>query len=213
MKIISVHCPKAGGTALCNALSSAFGSSFETDYSEDPADPRSPRNLDPDSYFSRNRTVNEHVFCLHGHFHPGQFDLSNVFLFTVLRYPVENIISIYSFWKQLPSQGQPLHDYFVSRRLNVFETARLPLLRFLYSKTYFGSFDMSRFDLIGRHDARQEALQRLGRVAGLTIESSVQANTTAPTDERDELLANPSCLRQLEDILREDIRFYERVCT
>jgi hypothetical protein len=47
MKIISVHAPKAGGTSISSALSNAFGPEFAMDYSEDPADPRSPRNIDP----------------------------------------------------------------------------------------------------------------------------------------------------------------------
>src|SRR5437868_9585637 len=152
MKIISVHAPKAGGTSISHILASAFASAFLTDYAEDPADPRSPRNIDPDSYFSRKRVLPDGVRCLHGHFHPGQFDLSDdVFLFTLLRHPLDNIISIYFFWKTLSSQGQPLHDYFSSRQLDILDMARLPLLRHLYSRTYFGSFDMSRFNLIGCH--------------------------------------------------------------
>jgi hypothetical protein len=79
----------------------------------------------------------EGIRCLHGHFHPAQFDLTDVFLFTLLRHSLENIVSIYSYWKELPSQGQPLHDYFLSRELDIFEmanfaAAQAPLLTDLF---------------------------------------------------------------------------------
>ena len=210
MKIISVHAPKAGGTSISSALSNAFGPEFATDYSEDPADPRSPRNIDPDVYFSRRRVLPEGIRCLHGHFHPAQFDLTGVFLFTLLRHPLENIVSIYFYWKELPSQGQPLHDYFLSRELSIFEMANLPLLRRLYSQTYFGAFEMSRFDLIGRHDMRDEALGELGSATGVEIDTSLRVNVTSPSAEREALLADAAQMRRLSDILADDIRFYER---
>lgn len=152
------------------------------------------------------------IRCLHGHFHPGQFNLEHTFLFTLLRHPVDNIVSIYFFWKALPPQGQPLHDYFLTRSLDILAMARLPLLRHLYSRTYFGRFDMGRFDLVGRHEDRATALKTLSQVAGVPIDSSVSVNVTSATAERKELLANRSRMQQLHDILEEDIRFYEKYC-
>lgn len=142
----------------------------------------------------------------------GQFDLTGTFLFTLLRNPLENIVSIYFFWKSLPSQGQPLHDYFLREGLDIFEMASLPLLRQLYSNTYFGSFDMSRFDLIGRHEDRGPALNELGRRLGVQIADNVRVNITAPSVQRSELLADEIRMRKLRSILEDDIRFYERYC-
>jgi hypothetical protein len=210
MKIISVHVPKAGGTSLSKALARAFGEQFSEEYNEDPADPRSPRNIDPERYFTKERLLPENVRCLHGHFHPGQFNLENVFLFTLLRHPVENIISIFSFWKTLPSQGNPLHDYFLSQRLDIIEMARLPLLRRLYSQTYFGSFDMSRFNLVGRHENRDSACLELERATGVSIDSSLYLNLTPATEERARLMADASIMGALHQILEDDVRFYDR---
>lgn len=212
LKIISVHTPKTGGTSIRTALANAFGAAFAVDYSEDPADPTSPRQLDPEQYFSRNRGLPVGIRCLHGHFHPAQFNLEDTFLFTLLRHPVDNIISIYFFWKALPPQGQPLHDYFLSRGMDILAMARLPLLRHLYSRTYFGGFDMTRFDLVGRHEARAAALDKLSQVAGVAIDTSVQVNVTGVSAEREKLLADGARMQQLHDILDEDIRFYEKNC-
>lgn len=213
MKIISVHTPKAGGTSVRTALANAFGPAFEVDYSEDPADPRSQRQLDPDGYMSRNRTLREGIRCLHGHFHPGQFNLDDTFLFTLLRHPVDNLISIYFFWRNLPSQGQPLHDFFLAHDMDIVEMARLPLLRYLYSRTYFGGFDMTRFGLIGRHEDRTAALSKLSQIAGVRIDSSIHLNVTTITGQREELLTDRTRINRLYDMLQEDIRLYDQFCT
>ena len=212
LKIISVHTPKTGGTSIKSALANAFGSAFDVDYSEDPANPTSPRQLDPGGYFSRRRRLRNGIRCLHGHFHPGQFDLDDTFLFTLLRHPVDNIISIYFFWRDLPSQGQPLHDFFLTNRLDIFQMARLPLLRHLYSETYFGGFDMARFDLVRRHEDRADALRKLSTVTGVQIDASVHENATTISAEREQLLADRVRMQALNKILEDDVRFYERVC-
>ena len=212
MKIISVHTPKAGGTSVLAALQGAFGSGLLTESNEDPADPRSPRNIDPIEYFSRQRSLPKNVSCIHGHFHPGQFDTSGLYLFTLLRHPVDNIISIYFFWKALATQGQPLHDYFLSKNLSIIEMARLPLLRYLYSQTYFGSFDMKRFSLIGRHEDRETALRQLGRETGIMLDSTIHANATVASQDREELSADTNTRNRLVAILEDDIRFYDRHC-
>ena len=152
------------------------------------------------------------VRCLHGHFHPGQFNLADTFLFTLLRHPVDNIVSIYFFWKMLPSQGQPLHDLFLARGMSILQMASLPLLQYLYSGTYFGSFDMGRFGLIGRHEDRAAALGKLSEVSGIRIDDDVRVNVTAASVERERMLADKAQMGQLHDLLAEDIRFYERWC-
>ena len=213
MKLISVHTPKAGGTSIGRSLQKAFGARFLSECCDDPADPVSERNIDPVRYFSRNRVLPEKIGCIPGHFHPGQFSLSrDVYLFTMLRHPVSNIISICSFWKSLPSQGQALHDYVVTGGLSVVEMAQLPKLRWLYSRTYFGGFDMGRFDMVGNHENRAEALSNLGAAVGMPIDMYEHANSTPVSDEREALMADPVLVRRLRTILSDDIRFYEQCC-
>ena len=138
MKIISVHTPKAGGSSVSKILQNAFGEAFLGDYNDDPTDPLSERNIDPDRFFARKRQLPDGIQCVHGHFHPGQFDTDGAFLFTLLRHPVDNIISIYSFWKSWPGTRTALHSYVIDNNLNVLEAAQLPLLRRLYSHSRSG---------------------------------------------------------------------------
>jgi hypothetical protein len=209
--LISVHIAKAGGSSLLRIFEGRFGTGLVKDYAENPADPLSPRNLDPDRYFAQQTRISEGVACVHGHFHPGKYAIpANAILSTILRHPVDNIISIHFFWKTLARGHDALHDYFLAQNLSLLETAKLPLLRHLFSKTYFQGFDMGRFNLVGRHDSRDAVLAKIGALTGGTFETGIHENVTQPTPERQEAASSPRMRRALEDILVDDIRFYER---
>lgn len=208
--LVSVHAPKAGGTSVGQMLARYFGTGFIADYTENPADPSSPRALDPVGYLSRKTTLPPKAACIHGHFHPGKYELGDAFLFTILREPVDNIISIYFYWKRMPRRADALHRYFIDRELSILEMARLPTIQWLYSRTYFGGFDMGRFDLIGRHDQREAALGRLAESIDARFDTSIKERVGPTTEERQRMEADPALRRGLEDILADDIRFYEQ---
>jgi hypothetical protein len=208
--LVSVHTPKAGGSSVRVTLARHFGAGLFADYSENPAHPLSPRVLDPLGYMSRHQPLPPGARCIHGHFHPGKYDLGDAFLFTLLREPVDNMISIYFFWRQMVRQNDPLHDYFLDNNLGLVDAARLPLLQRLLSWTYFGEFDMGRFDLIGRYDDRETALARLAHQYGADFDFSARENVTPLSEERHAARTDPKLRRQLEDILADDIRFFER---
>jgi hypothetical protein len=209
--LISVHAPKASGRSVGRMLKEAYGETFLANYQDTPS-ALSQRVLDPHKYFARKETLPAGIRCIHGHFHPGKFDLTgDVVLFTLLRHPVDNILSIYFFWKTLERQGDALHDYFCDNRLTIVETARLPLLRWLFSRTYFEDFNMSRFDVIGCFTDRENALRRLSERIGAPLLNIVaRENVTPDSLERKEALGDQALRIQLESILADDIRFYER---
>jgi hypothetical protein len=210
MALVSVHVAKTGGTSIGAALQRTFGERFVQDYADDPANPLSARNLDPIGHLGDPGFVSHNIDCIHGHFHPGKYRYrAEDVLFTLLRDPVDNIISIHFFWKRL-QVGGGLHAYFLQKKMDLFATARLPLLRRLYSETYFGGFDMRRFDLIGRHEARRETLSKLSWIMGRSIDVDTRLNQTEADPEREEVAANPSARARLSTILADDIRFYER---
>jgi hypothetical protein len=196
---------------MTRMLRNAFGEAFQIDYAENPANPLSPRMLDPIGYMSRKQTIPEGVQCLHGHFHPAKYAFDvRASLFTLLRHPVDNMISIFFFWKQMPRHSGPLHDYFLTNDLDIIQTARLPLLRTLYSETYFGDFDMGRFDLIGRHENRESALAKLSQQINVALDATIRDNVTPPSEERLAANSDPRLRSKLESILLQDIRFYDQ---
>lgn len=69
---------------------------------------------------------------------------------------------------------------------------------------------MGRFDLIGRHEAREDTLIALSQGIGASLDLAIRENITPDSDERLEMVENLMLRRQLEDILVDDVRFYER---
>ena len=103
-----------------------------------------------------------------------------------------------------------MHEYFLTNDLNLIQTARLPLLRTLYSETYFGDFDMGRFDLIGRHENRESALAKLSRHFNVALDATIRENVTPPSEERLTANSDTRLRSELENILLQDIRFYDQ---
>lgn len=210
MKLISVHTPKSSGTALAAALRAIYGDALAVETCDDPANPLSPRIMDPVGYENRRRALPEGILCLHGHFHPAQFRPAAAPLFTMLREPVQNLVSIYFYWKSIARHGNPLHDYWLDNNLGLIETAQLPALRWLFSRTYFGDFDMRRFTLIGCYEERDATMRSLSQLTGAPVDVTVRENVTGHDPIRAGVLGNQRLLSRLQDILIEDMRFYER---
>lgn len=209
--LISVHVPKAGGTSTGSLLGKMFpGDELLLDYAEDPAQPLSHRQIDPVRYLQMRVRPPPHVRAIHGHFHPAKYlDVPGARWFTVLRRPPELLISIYWFFES-ENLDAPLHRYFIEESLTVEELARLPILNRLLSETYFGGVDMHRFDVIGRHEERAEALRRLADLAERPLTADEHLRRTPGKQYMQEMLHDDALIRRLESILADDMRFYER---
>jgi|SRR5208282_5789694 len=221
MKMVSIHVPKAAGTTRLHILQRMFDElSILPDYDDDPCNPLAPPNQDPGVWLARRPTaLPDGVRVVHGHFPARKYDLlKDVVRVTFLRDPIDNLISIYLFWQRLElnTNSNPLHRYFVEQKLDICGLARLPMIRFLLSRSYFGDWDMRRLDFIGCFDRQAEDLRRLGVLLGLPLDEgllSLHVNRTLPPGaegEREALKADRLTIDRLTDLLVEDIRFYER---
>jgi hypothetical protein len=216
--LLFTHFPKAGGNSLLASLQARFGDRMLSDYAEDPADPTSPRNLDPAGYFEREPSIDPHVECVFGHVHPGKYArIANARRVVFLREPVANLISIYFYAMSIDiSLGMyvnPVLKYAIDRKLGIEEFARLPLMQKLMTWCYFGGFDMSRFDFIGFHETRHGDIQRLSDLLGFELDSDVHLHKTSDArgDERKEIEADAEFHDRLHHILADDCAFYERM--
>lgn len=215
-KIISIHTPKAGGTSTLDLWKQAFGADrVLMDYDDPPANPCASFIIDPVGWAAQRPTaLPDQVRVVHGHFRPGKYDLlKNAFRLTMLRHPVDNLISIYCYWRKIPPQPNAVHQYFLANNLDILGLARLPIIQKLYSDTYFGGWDMGRLDFIGRHETRTDDLLRLGAMLGITIDTGLHLNATEPegvNQEKEAILSDSIMMRCLSDWLAEDIRFYEK---
>lgn len=213
--LVSIHLPKAAGTTLLALYRDIMGADrVLMDYEDDPGNPASAFHLDPDAWLNRRpQKLADGIKVIHGHFHASKYDLlPEAFRLTFMRHPVDNLISIYCYWRKIPPQPSCLHQYFLKEGLDVVGLARLPLLRYLYSKTYFGGWDMGRLDFVGRYENRDADLMRLGAVLGLSFNSALHLNATEADGEASEralFMEDQRLIARLHDILADDIRFYE----
>jgi hypothetical protein len=189
-RLISLHFPKAGGTSLLKQFMALLPTQEELDYDHEPLS-EAGREV---STFPKGKRV------VHGHFRPQRYAHEEAFRVTFLRDPVENLISIYYFWLTLESD-HPAHTKFINVRPDIFSFAPYPMFTTLMSQTYFGGFEMERFDFIGYHDTRESDLPLLGRLLGLPLRGDVHENKTPSASERDALQANTSAMRRLRDLL------------
>jgi hypothetical protein len=81
----------------------------------------------------------------------------------------------------------------------------------LDSSTYFGGYDMGRFDIIGTHDKRTAFLDAVSNLIGVPLSIHIRENVTPPSEERDNVPADAKVIGRLGHLLQDDIRVYE-VC-
>jgi hypothetical protein len=199
-RIVSVHFPKAAGYSLRVQFMKLLGTKVAFDYDHDPLTPAGMETAD----FPEGKTL------VMGHFRARRYASSDAFWMTFLRHPVDNLFSIYFFWKGLPvSNG--LHARFLREQPTILEFANYPAFKTLMSETYFGDFDMNRFDFIGFYETRKSDIPRLAKMLNLPLVASIHENRTSESDERLEAESDCALRRKLYDLLAEDVAFYERL--
>jgi hypothetical protein len=153
MHLISVHVGKAAGCSLGIQLLRHFGDRFFFEAERNP--------------FSANadwvcESLPRSIAAVHGHFRPHCYDrIANAFRLTFIRQPVQNIISIYYFFKSFDTPFAPIHERFLLESPDLKTFARQREMRGLLSQIFFGGYDMRRFDFIGFHETRIDDLARL----------------------------------------------------
>jgi hypothetical protein len=212
--LISVHFPKASGSSFRVALEAAFGQpAVLGSYDCDPLDPANPMWIDRE-WFLRHRPRDLRSFAVvHGHLPIVKYELlPSAYRVVTLREPAENLISIYYYWKSLFDTGFTAHavfEFVKKERLSLLEMAEIPILRRLMSRTYFGGYDMRRFDVIGTHSNRIAFVQAVSNLIGVPLSGDIRVNVTPPSEERGNVLAESKVIAKLRDLLQDDIRFYE----
>jgi SAM-dependent methyltransferase len=200
-QVVSIHFPKAGGSSLHTQLAGLLGDDLVYDWTHDPL---TPAGAEVGTFPAGKRIV-------HGHFRAQRYASANAYWMTFLRHPVDNLISIYFYWKSLHVPGHDLHARFLREKPSVVDFALFQGIQRLLSETYFGNFDMGRLDFIGFHETRDVDIRRLGAVLNLPLDTSHYVNKTADTIERSDVMQDPSIRRQLNDVLSQDVTLYERL--
>jgi len=214
--IISVHVPKCAGESFGEALEDAFGpADMYYDYDDSPFNPTKPVNTDPNYFQSFDK--NSYGFLrgkrvVHGHFHPNKYKaLSPALRVTVLREPVERLISHYFFWKHHPRHHHPLHDYMLDHQLSLEAFAEIPSVKHFYSGVFFKDVDMNIFDAVGKFGDMEKFLstffQRTQHHLVLPVTNANPQNNYSHL--KNEILNDTKRIECLRALLSEDTAFYE----
>lgn len=181
--VVFVHFPKAAGTTVRRQFRRALGPALLEDYQNRPL---TPQRFDTAPEIPRDTRV------VMGHFIPGRYAQQPCRLVTILREPVDNVISVWKHWRRngLLASDVPLIDF-----------ASRPEIRHWMSKTYFDGFDMGRFAFIGFYDRLSEDLPAIGDMCGVVLNADQFANVAPPES------AEPPTAG-LARILADDIAFY-----
>jgi hypothetical protein len=213
--IVSVHMPKVAGSSFLYQLKELYGKhQLLLDYNDDPVNPVSIVNLDPDHYSMEPIKTIAPYKVVHGHFHPHKYaHLDNAFRITFLRHPIDNVMSIYCFWMAHDRScwDSPVFHYFKDANLSLQRFAMLPKIRYLYTRSYFGDFDMRHFDFIGDYAKYNEELTRLGNRLGVQFDLNVRLNITMEYSKSSSVheVDDKEKYEKLAEILKDDIAFYE----
>ena len=205
MKIISLHFPKAGGSSLRSQFHQLLQDKLLLDYDHHPLGPNAAHTVDE---------LPPSVRLVHGHFHAARYDqVRDAFRFTFLREPIENLLSIYYFWETRPDDGSnPWHSMFLREKPTVEEFAKkyIPVQR-LMSETFFGGYDMSRFDFVGFFENRLIDIPKLAEMIGVPLDANHHINRTESGWERRAAVKDDrKLMARLSTLLADDLSFFER---
>ena len=204
MRFCYVHFPKAGGTSLRVQIDEQFPGKTLADYAHNPIGGEEVR-------------VETHLPVefpgVFGHFHPLRYFAWIDVIFTVLREPIRNIISIYHFWKDFPATGNAVHDRFLHENPDIVEFAKNYPLKTLMSEAYFGDFDMNCFDFVGFHENREDSFKSISNLLGVPLSHDFHINKTDDKhdDNRSAIVADSRTISELRDALKDDLKFYDNM--
>jgi hypothetical protein len=207
LKLLFVHVPKTGGTAVTSALTETFGDRLYRDIGDRPADPAAPTNFDPDGYLEAALSSGYPWLAgkdaVTGHFWARKYD------------GVE--FAVRAFWTAKGEgpmlRANVVRRYLVENRLDFLAFARIPSVNRFYVDHMFRDVDMRRFDYVGDRDRLLSnwagVMQCLGLDMPKVVENETQSLMPAYPERAREILEDPVAMARLSDIFAADLRFYE----
>lgn len=201
--LVSVDVPQCGGQSLLTALRGYYGDDAVlldhqlVDVSWKPGD-GTPRLQPSTAPALHDKAV------IHGHFHGGKYRDIDAPRVTMLRHPVDRLLSQYGFALSRPNG--PIGGFVARNKLSAIEFAMIPAIRHLYTEVFFKDVDMRSFDVIVFPETYKADVARIEALLGARLD--VKHEYATGSQEGD---GHTELRRRLTEILEDDIRFYEDV--
>ncbi|MET0313292.1 MAG: sulfotransferase family 2 domain-containing protein [Hansschlegelia sp.] len=203
LDLIFAHVGKTGGSSIARALVDHYGAEGTSRIWSFGA--RAVARDDLPGQVAGKRLA-------YGHLRIADFDdIPSRFRITFLRDPVDRLISLYFYFLGTPARGSGERKRIHSDGAGILDFARSPRIATAYSERYFGGYDMSRFDLIGRFENFADDISRIETLIG----ASLPVHRLNPSPDPDyaankaAILGDPHLMAGLREVLAADIEFYE----
>lgn len=215
---VFAHTPKCAGSSVTRGILDAVGVANVKIEHDRLFEPTTAFNMDPEGFL---RSAKAEIAAnpptapfVVGHLYIRKYEeVEDCFRFTFLRHPVDRLISNYYFWRQpdrRPAEKHHLFDYVRDRQLSLLEFARLPFMRWFYTRMFFRDVDMRTFDFIGFQEDFDNDVRRLSEVLDLPLEVK-RVNTGTYDGDASAgkvALTDKNLITEIQGLLKDDIRFF-----
>ncbi len=219
MDVISVHVPKTAGSTFGKLLETVYGAErIVLDYQDLPMNPLSRYHVDHEGWKSSAaaevRSIGPDFRAIHGHFPVEKYEevFPEARRIAWVRHPASWVISLYYFWKNVPTTTHPLVRRLHADNISLDEFAQDPTARNRISSVFLGGRPLEAFAFLGIQEHFDEDFGALVRMMGWPqVESCVVNESPEPgySARIRELHQDARLIDRLISLNEKDMALYE----
>lgn len=209
-----LHMPKCGGVSVRRLLESHLSSRLTIDYmSYGTLDPSSRRN-EINKALEHPKNVGEDQ-VIYGHFYPvkyfGRTLNQNYKIVTILRDPIERLVSHYFYWKRTEHPDHYVYRKFRAESWTLEQFIMSEDLKNFYAQ-FLTDFPLKRFDYIGVYERLEESVRECLRALDLKIDFHTLPHLNSNKNhEKSQVLLSNSFLREAQEFHAWDYSVYNMI--
>ena len=219
--LMFVHVPKTGGSSIRTAIEAKYGDRAHFDYADRPTNPDGEMNKNRAAFLARDHVATlRDKTCVYVHFWmPKYHGVPARLKATILREPVERLLSNYFFWKFSPDptkaiKANALRARFHQESPSIEEFAAYPAFRRFYTGCFFLQVDMAQFGYIGDYadlaGTWPQVMKRLGLPTTKARRNVTKSRAPDYEENKRMFLEDAGRMAKVKDLLADDIAFYRR---
>jgi hypothetical protein len=216
IELISVHIPKTAGTAFSALLNAVYSTArLRLDYDDHIFAPNARFQTEFSRWDQDNETfldsLSSEVVAVHGHFWLGKYArrFPTARRIVWLRNPVDQLISLYFYWRAVPDLANPICKQLLENDLTPTQFAALPELHNMVTSKSLRGYEVKDFNFIGIQEFFAEDVTRLCQIMSWGALAVSTANKTS-TEEYQRFEPEPALIKIISRFNAVDIQFYKQ---